>query len=64
MDFLEGRDRTIVKRLEDEMQLAANQMQFEQAAVFARPIQNSSLARPATASTSHQQKSFETESYR
>lgn len=34
MEFLEGRNRTIVKRLEEEMHVAANQMQFEQAAVL------------------------------
>lgn len=34
MDFLEGRDRSIVKRIESEMQQAAVQMQFEQAAVL------------------------------
>ncbi|MDB4777898.1 UvrB/UvrC motif-containing protein [bacterium] len=34
MDFLEGRDRTIVKQVEKEMQLAATQMRFEQAAVL------------------------------
>lgn len=34
MDFLEGRNRTIVQRIEEEMRQAASAMQFEQAAVL------------------------------
>lgn len=34
LDFLEGRDRTIVKTIEKDMHIAAGQMQFERAAIL------------------------------
>jgi excinuclease ABC subunit C len=34
MDFLEGRNRTVVQQVENEMNLAASRMQFERAAVM------------------------------